>query len=85
MLYLIHVPVAGRVVNLATRLPWHGFWIAIVVTGVATSVALVAATIFYHVVERPSKRLAARIRYRAAALFPGSAAPSLSPAVAPTA
>jgi peptidoglycan/LPS O-acetylase OafA/YrhL len=84
-LYLIHVPIAGRVVNLATRLPWHGFWIAIVVTGVATAVALTAATIFYHVVERPSKRLAARIRYRAvsATALPPMA-PAVSPAAAPT-
>lgn len=82
-LYLIHVPIAGRVVNLATRLPWRGFWVAIAVTAVATAVALIAATIFYHVVERPSRRLAGRIRYRASRI-PVAARLAVSPAVAPT-
>jgi peptidoglycan/LPS O-acetylase OafA/YrhL len=56
-LYLIHVPVAGRVVDLGERLsPGFGLEIAISLAAIAASI--VAAWILYVAVERPAQRWA---------------------------
>jgi peptidoglycan/LPS O-acetylase OafA/YrhL len=59
-LYLLHVPIGGRVMNLAGRLPaeWHG---AALLAAVAAS--LLAAWGFHRFVETPSQRWSGRIRY----------------------
>ena len=62
-LYLLHVPIGGRVVNLGLRYVESetGEWL---VTGLALLVSLVSATLFWHWVERPALRWASRIKYR---------------------
>ena len=62
-LYLLHVPVGGRVVNLATRVSDSPvFELAVVVLAFAFAIA--AAAMLHALVERPSRELAARIAYR---------------------
>jgi peptidoglycan/LPS O-acetylase OafA/YrhL len=56
-LYLIHVPVAGRVADLGERLS-PGFPLRIVVSIVAVAASIVAAYVLYIVVERPAQRWA---------------------------
>lgn len=59
-LYLVHVPIGGRVLNLAGRLPeaYHG--LALVVSLIAS---LIAAYIFNRLVELPAQRLSSWISY----------------------
>lgn len=61
-LYLIHIPVGGRILNYAGRYVNTEFtaWLALII---ALSITLFAAWIFYKVVEYPSQILAKRIRY----------------------
>jgi peptidoglycan/LPS O-acetylase OafA/YrhL len=61
--YLLHVPVGGRVINLATRwdAPPSARW---AICFAAAAVTLGAAWVFYRLVERPAMRLASRIAYR---------------------
>lgn len=59
-LYLIHVPIGGRVVNLATRVV-HGQLEYLVVSGLALAVALASAHVFYIYVERPAQRRARKL------------------------
>jgi peptidoglycan/LPS O-acetylase OafA/YrhL len=60
-LYLLHVPIGGRVMNLAGRLPeaWHAPALA-----VALGVSLVSAYAFYRLIELPSQRLSKHVSYR---------------------
>lgn len=60
-LYLVHVPIGGRIVNLAECLPGGLFFRAAAV-GVALLVSIVFAYGFFRLVENPSHRLAKRIR-----------------------
>jgi peptidoglycan/LPS O-acetylase OafA/YrhL len=61
-LYLLHVPIAGKIMNLGGRFahstPALG---ALLVTAVGASI--LAAAIFYRFVELPSQRLSSAIRY----------------------
>jgi peptidoglycan/LPS O-acetylase OafA/YrhL len=59
-LYLVHVPIGGRVMNLAGRLPaaWHGP--ALVLAVVAS---LLAAWVFNRLIEAPAQRWSGRFRY----------------------
>jgi peptidoglycan/LPS O-acetylase OafA/YrhL len=60
-LYLVHVPIGGRIINLAERLP-AGPFIRAAAVGVALLVSVVFAYGFFRLVESPSHRLAKRIR-----------------------
>ena len=62
-LYLIHVPIGGRVINLASRLP-NTLGIQILTLLAATTVGLTAAYLMYRFVEEPAKRWSSGIRYR---------------------
>ncbi len=59
-LYLTHVPVGGRVVNLGRRVV-EGPFQEILLSLVALGVSLAAAALFHHVIERPFIGLARRI------------------------
>ena len=62
-LYLVHVPIGGRVVNLGTR--WADTLPAqLAVLAVAVALSLAAAYAMYWLVEKPSQRLSSAIRYR---------------------
>jgi peptidoglycan/LPS O-acetylase OafA/YrhL len=60
-LYLLHVPIGGRVVNLATRFnPTPVQWLFVAV--LATLLSLFASWIFYRLVEAPIHRFSRRLR-----------------------
>ena len=61
-LYLLHVPVGGRVVSLATRVSASPIF-ELLVVAVAFALAVAAAATLHALVERPSRQLAARIGY----------------------
>jgi peptidoglycan/LPS O-acetylase OafA/YrhL len=62
-LYLLHVPIGGRVINLASRLPrTMPIELGAVVTAMAVS--LIAAWLLYRLVERPSQKWSASFNYR---------------------
>jgi peptidoglycan/LPS O-acetylase OafA/YrhL len=65
-LYLLHLPVGGRVMNLAARLPYS------TATGLASlagafAVTIVASHLLYRFVEKPCMRYAASLRFVRAA------------------
>lgn len=60
-LYLIHAPVSGRVVNLGARYA-DGAAAELLVSVVAMVASLAAAFVLYVLVERPSLRVASRLR-----------------------
>lgn len=61
-LYLVHVPIGGRVVNLGKRYVDSQSGEALL-SIVALLVSLLAAFLFYLAIERPSQNWAARLRY----------------------
>lgn len=66
-LYLVHVPVGGRVVNLGRRYvsgPWEEFALSVL----ALAVSIVFAFAFWIAIERPSIRLARKVAARGAYL-----------------
>ena len=63
-LYLMHVPVGGRVINFASRHPDSVFWRVAGLT-LAVFFSIVAAYVLYRFVELPARRWSASIRYRA--------------------
>ena len=60
-LYLIHVPVGGRLISGMARLSWGPLQIA-VATVAALAACVLVAQIFYVWVERPAKTLAQRVQ-----------------------
>ena len=62
-LYLVHEPIGGRVVNLATHLAARGPWLNAAVVAASLLVSCAAAWVMYRLVEGPSQRLSSRIRY----------------------
>ncbi len=60
--YLLHVPVGGRIMNLGTRIA-HTAPLQLMVLIAATAGTLVVSFIFYRYVELPSQRLSSSIRY----------------------
>jgi peptidoglycan/LPS O-acetylase OafA/YrhL len=60
-LYLVHVPVGGRLINATLRFSLGPVMIA-TVTVVTLGVSILAATVFYRLVEQPAKQLAFRIQ-----------------------
>jgi peptidoglycan/LPS O-acetylase OafA/YrhL len=61
-LYLLHVPIGGRVINLADRLP-HTVPIEFGAVIAAMAVSLIAAWLLYRLVERPSQKWSSGFRY----------------------
>ena len=66
-LYLVHVPIGGRVVNLGRRYVESQIG-ELFLSLLALGGSLVAAYAFYLVIERPSQRLAARLKYSSPAI-----------------
>jgi len=64
-LYLVHVPIGGRVVNLAHRLPQSPLMQCLEAL-VALGVSLAAAMLLYRLVEKPARALASRIAWQRA-------------------
>lgn len=63
-LYLLHVPIGGRVVNLGTRLA-PSLPAQLLVLGAAVVCSCVAAYVLYRMVERPAQRWSSRFGYGA--------------------
>jgi peptidoglycan/LPS O-acetylase OafA/YrhL len=62
-LYLIHVPIGGRLINATVRFSLGPAMIA-AATVVTLGVSILAATVFYRLVEKPAKQLAFSIQIR---------------------
>jgi peptidoglycan/LPS O-acetylase OafA/YrhL len=62
-LYLVHVPLGGRIINLASRLP-HTIVVQLVALLCAVFISLLAAYCFWRLVERPSIKLSKSIGFR---------------------
>lgn len=62
-LYLIHVPIGGRVINLAVRVSDHPAFTFLAVL-LALSVSIASAYLFYRLIEEPSIRWAKNVSYR---------------------
>ncbi|MEO6725173.1 MAG: acyltransferase [Blastocatellia bacterium] len=62
-LYLIHVPIGGRVINLGMRLT-HTLPSQLGVLAVALTVSIGAAYLLYRFVERPAQEWSSRIQYQ---------------------
>lgn len=61
-IYLLHVPIGGRVVNFGARLATGAVTQILVLAG-AVLVTVVTAMIFHRLVEAPAQRWAQRLRY----------------------
>jgi peptidoglycan/LPS O-acetylase OafA/YrhL len=61
-LYLLHVPVGGKIMNLGGRFA-HGTPELAALLVVAMAVSVAAAAVFYRLIELPSQRLSASLRY----------------------
>lgn len=61
-LYLLHVPIGGRVVNLGSRFA-HDTMSQVLVLALAVLASIGAAYAFHRVVERPAQRMAASLKY----------------------
>lgn len=61
-LYLMHVPVGGKIVDLGVRFR-HGQFVPTLFLIAATAGSIFAAWVLYRVVELPSQRLSSRISY----------------------
>ena len=62
-LYLVHVPIGGKVVNLGGRFA-NGLYSKLTVLIFAVLTSLLAAYLLYWAVELPSQRLSSKISYR---------------------
>jgi peptidoglycan/LPS O-acetylase OafA/YrhL len=62
-LYLIHVPVGGRVINLTVKLT-DNIYLSMLAVLAALLVSVAFAWLFFHLVEEPSIRWAKRIGYK---------------------
>ena len=62
-LYLLHVPIGGRIINLGERYATEPLTKVLTLVA-ALVISLVAAYLYYRCIERPSRSLATRIRYR---------------------
>jgi peptidoglycan/LPS O-acetylase OafA/YrhL len=59
-LYLVHVPIGGRIINLASRLP-HNRAVELAAVLLALAVSLAAAWVFWRIVEKPTAAAAASV------------------------
>jgi peptidoglycan/LPS O-acetylase OafA/YrhL len=64
-IYLLHVPIGGRVMNLGLRFA-HTAPAQVALVALAVAVSTAAAYIFYRLVEAPCQRLSGRLKYRGA-------------------
>jgi peptidoglycan/LPS O-acetylase OafA/YrhL len=71
-LYLVHVPIGGRVINLGTRFA-HSLPSQCLVLAGAVAASIISSFLMYLAVERPSQRLSACITYRTRQTASGSA------------
>jgi peptidoglycan/LPS O-acetylase OafA/YrhL len=62
-IYLLHVPIGGKIVNMGSRLG-HNLAIELLVLAIAMAGTLLAAVAFYRFIELPSQRLSSSLRYR---------------------
>jgi len=62
-LYLLHVPIGGRVINLGARFA-HSTLSQLAVLGIALGASTVASWLMYKYVERPAQRWSSAIKYR---------------------
>jgi peptidoglycan/LPS O-acetylase OafA/YrhL len=79
-LYLLHVPIGGKIVNLGMRFA-HTFPSQVLVLAAAVVGSISASILLYRFVELPSQRLSSSIRYRSSKVEP-EPAPALLVAVA---
>jgi peptidoglycan/LPS O-acetylase OafA/YrhL len=68
-LYLVHVPIGGRIINIAEKLPDTPA-IRLLALLIAMALSLLIAALFFRFVEQPSHQLSRQIRQKSA----GSAA-----------
>jgi len=61
-LYLLHVPIGGRVINLGIRIPYSLSW-RLVFLLLAVVVSIAASLLFNRWVERPAQRWSSSIKY----------------------
>jgi peptidoglycan/LPS O-acetylase OafA/YrhL len=64
--YLVHIPIGGRVINLAKRFPLDAVYAQILAVILAMLTSVFAAWLFYHVFEKPAQRWSSKLRYRQA-------------------
>jgi len=62
-LYLLHVPIGGRIINLGSRFA-HGPSARLLVVFIAASITILTSWLFFLLVERPAQRWSAAITYR---------------------
>lgn len=62
-LYLVHIPIGGRVINLGARVA-DTLTLQVAVLFAALAASLVASYLLYRFVELPSQKLSSSIRYR---------------------
>lgn len=62
-LYLVHVPIGGRVINLGKRLD-GGYLSQVLIILIAVIVSVLAAWLFYICIEKPSHRWSRKIRLK---------------------
>jgi len=77
-LYLIHVPIGGRVINLAERLP-RTLMIELLALATGLALSIFTAWLFYKWIERPAQRWSAAIGYRQKLPAPSGFAPRRLP------
>ncbi|MBZ5631317.1 MAG: acyltransferase [Acidobacteriia bacterium] len=71
-LYLLHVPIGGKIVNIGTRFA-HTLPAQVLVLAAAVAGSIFASILLYRLVELPSQRLSSSIRYRSSHAEPESA------------
>ncbi|MBM3798223.1 MAG: acyltransferase [Acidobacteria bacterium] len=63
-LYLLHVPIGGRIINLGSRFA-HGPMEQVLVLALAVTISIGAAFLFHRWVELPAQRWSSAVRFRA--------------------
>ncbi len=63
-IYLVHVPLGGRIINIAKRYNLEGMTSQIVATLVALTVSMIGAYIWLRLFEKPAQRWSSAILYR---------------------
>ena len=61
-LYLIHIPIGGRIINICVRFA-DDFYLQLLGIFCALSCSLIFGWLFYEYVEKPSKQLSSRLTY----------------------
>ncbi|MDH5229148.1 MAG: acyltransferase [Gammaproteobacteria bacterium] len=61
-LYLIHVPIGGRVINLSTNFV-EAEWARVLICFITLAICVFAASLFYLLIEKPTQQLSRKIAY----------------------